>query len=113
MDAAHTPPDAPHLTHQPTDAHGHPSAKQYLIIAAILAVITLIEVAAFYIPGIPVWMLIAGLLVLSTGKFILVVGYYMHLKFDDSFFLRVFGFALFIGLSIATAVLALFHGFYF
>ncbi len=110
MDMAHRPPDAPHMTHQPTDDHGHPSARQYIIIAGILAVITLIEVAAFYIPGIPTWALIAGLIILSAGKFVLVVGYYMHLKFDSRIITGVFGFALLIGLAIATAFIALFHG---
>jgi cytochrome c oxidase subunit 4 len=51
--------------------------------------------------------------VLSIAKFVMVVGWYKHLKFDDPFFLRMFTFALVIALTIATAFVALFHGIYF
>lgn len=106
------PTDDPHLT----DEHPHPTARQYIEIAAILAAITLIEVGIFYLPDLfegfrP--FLLPSFLALSTIKFVLVVGYYMHLKFDDPFFLRIFGFALLIALTVATAFIALFHGLYF
>ena len=92
------------------DDHGHPGPRQYILIAVILAVITIVEVAIFYIPGIPRPAFIAGLLALSALKFVLVVMYYMHLKFDSRIITGVFGFALLIGLAIATAFIALFHG---
>jgi len=44
---------------------------------------------------------------------VLVVGFYMHLKFDDPFFLRLFAFALIIAMTVVTAIIALFHGLYF
>lgn len=100
--------------------HPHPSPLTYIKIALILLVITIVEVVVLYIPdtrdgfGLTGFkpFLIPAFLILSATKFVLVVGYYMHLKFDDSFFLRVFGFALFIALSVATAIIALFHGIY-
>ena len=91
------------------DDHGHPSPRQYIIIAVILAVITLVEVAIFYFEF-PRVVLITSLLLLSLVKFVLVVMYYMHLKFDSRIITGVFGFALLIGLTVATAFIALFHG---
>ena len=103
---------APTDDHQLTHEHAHPGAKTYIQVAVILAVITIVEVAIFYIQALRP-LLIPLLLGLSAVKFVLVVGYYMHLKFDDWFFLRVFGFALLIAMTIATAFIALFHGMYF
>ncbi len=100
------------------DAHAHPTPATYIKIAVILLLITIAEVVVLYIPseteGLGLtWfqpVLIPAFLILAAIKFVIVVGYYMHLKFDDSFFLRVFGFALLIALTIATAVIALFQG---
>lgn len=103
----------------PAHEHAHPTPRTYVIIAVILLIITIAEVVALYIPleeglGITALkpFLVPSFLIMAAVKFVIVVGYYMHLKFDDSFFLRVFGFALFIALSVATAIIALFHGIY-
>ena len=48
------------------------------------------------------------LLVLSAIKFVLVVGFYMHLKFDHPLFTGVFGFGLAVGASVITALIFLF-----
>jgi cytochrome c oxidase subunit 4 len=106
---------AAHDAHGAHDGHAHPGPRTYVKVAAILTLITLIEVAIFYIPGITNFLplLITSFIVLSAFKFALVVMYFMHLKFDDVFFTRTFGFALLIALTIATAFIALFHGIYF
>jgi len=70
-------------------AHGHPGWKTYTLIAVILAILTAAEVAVFYIPALAA-ALVPILLVLSAGKFILVVMFYMHLKFDSRIFSGVF-----------------------
>ncbi len=59
----------------------HPSSRVYINIAVILAVITAVEVATYYIPALA-GVIVPILLVLSLAKFVLVVGYFMHLKFD-------------------------------
>ncbi len=69
--------------------HGHAGVKTYVVIGAILTVITAIEVAIFYIPALA-GILIPALLALSLAKFMLVVLFYMHLKFDSRIFWRVF-----------------------
>lgn len=107
-------------THEAPDEHAHPGPGTYVKVAVILTIITLIEVAIFYVPspegfGLTQFqpLLIPSFLVLSAAKFAIVVMFYMHLKFDNPFFTRVFGFALLVALTVATAVIALFHGIYF
>jgi cytochrome c oxidase subunit 4 len=73
-----------HATHA-----GHPTVKTYVVIGVILTVITAIEVAIFYIPALAA-VLIPTLLMLSLVKFMTVVMFYMHLKFDSRVFWRVF-----------------------
>jgi cytochrome c oxidase subunit 4 len=77
----------------------HPQPRQYVTIAAILAVITAVEVAIFYIEALQ-GVIVPLLLVLSIAKFAMVVGYFMHLKFDSKLFKYLFvtglGFALFV-----------------
>ncbi|HEY3057861.1 MAG TPA: cytochrome C oxidase subunit IV family protein [Chloroflexota bacterium] len=88
--------------------HAHPGAKTYTIVGVVLAIITMLEVWAytqeFLRPG-----LVFILLVLSATKFVLVVGFYMHLKFDHPLFTGVFGFGLAVGASVITALLFLFR----
>jgi cytochrome c oxidase subunit IV len=87
--------------------HAHPGAKTYIIVGAILAIITLAEVWAYTLESIrPI--LVPVLLVLSASKFVLVVGFYMHLRFDHPLFTGVFGFGLVVGASVITALMFLF-----
>jgi len=101
-----------HVPHE----HVHPKARTYVEIAVVLAVITIVEVGIFYLPDLHEAFrpfLLPAFLILSAVKFVLVVGFYMHLKFDDPFFMRLFGFALVITVTVVTAIFALFHGLYF
>ena len=73
----------------------------------VLTAITAVEVAVYYIEALrPV--IIPLLLVLSAIKFTMVVGFYMHLRFDHPLFLGVFGFGLMVAGSIITALMFLF-----
>jgi cytochrome c oxidase subunit 4 len=74
---------------------GHGSPGFYWFIGVVLTIITAVEVAIFYIPSLES-VLVPSLLVLSAGKFVLVVAYYMHLKMDSPIFTGVFmaGFVL-------------------
>jgi cytochrome c oxidase subunit IV len=87
--------------------HAHPGAKTYTIVGVILAIITMAEVF-FYTQESVRALLVPILLVLSASKFVMVVGFYMHLKFDHSLFLGVFGFGLMVAASIITALMFLF-----
>jgi cytochrome c oxidase subunit IV len=88
--------------------HAHPGAKTYTLVGAVLAFITLVEVWA-YTQEFLKPILVPVLLVLSATKFVLVVGFYMHLKFDHPLFTGVFGFGLAVGASVITALIFLFH----
>jgi cytochrome c oxidase subunit 4 len=68
---------------------GHPSAKEYVRIGVILAVLTALEVAVAY-TDVPHSILIPTLFLLAIVKFALVVLWFMHLKFDDRRFARFF-----------------------
>ncbi len=88
-------------------AHGHPGELEYIKIAAILAVVTGIEVVIYYIDALSD-ILVPALLLLSAGKFIAVVGYFMHLKFDDRRFMWVFIAGLVIAVSVFLGAAAMF-----
>lgn len=80
------------------DAHGnHPTTGFYWMIGIILAVLTFVEVAVYYIEAFaPVE--VPLLVVLSTAKVILVMMFFMHLKFDN----RVFTWVLIAGVVLAV-----------
>lgn len=84
-------------------AHEHPSEFQYIRIAIILAIITIVEVAIYYIDAVRDF-LVPALIVLSAFKFIMVVGYFMHLKFDDKKLAWLFGSALIVSLAVFIGV---------
>jgi cytochrome c oxidase subunit 4 len=87
--------------------HAHPGARTYVLIGVVLAIITLAEVF-FYTQESVRAFLVPLLLVLSASKFLLVIGFYMHLKFDHPLFMGVFGFGLLVAASVITALLFLF-----
>jgi len=87
--------------------HPHPTAATYLRIAAILTIITVVEVGVFYVPAFhPVMAPI--LLTLSAVKFVLVVMFYMHLKMDRPFFTFLFGGPFLLAAAVMIALLFLF-----
>lgn len=105
----------PSETRRAGEAHGehgepgeaHASRATYWLVALILAIITLLEVAVFYVPAIrPV--IVPILLVLSGAKFVLVVAFFMHLKYDRPVLTRVFAGGLVVATLIVLALLLLF-----
>ena len=90
---------------------GHASVKTYINVAIALAIITAVEVATLYIPGIPNGFLVVSLLVMSAVKFFLVVGYFMHLRFDHPIMRALFVGPLAIAIAIILALMALFSAY--
>jgi cytochrome c oxidase subunit 4 len=84
----------------------HPSNQVYIRVAIILAIITIVEVAIYYIPAIR-GVLVPALIVLSLAKFIMVVGYFMHLKFDNRLFRFMFAAGMVLTLAVYLALLAM------
>src|SRR4026207_1255842 len=91
------------------EPQAHATTGTYLRIAAILVMITVIEVGVFYVPAFQ-GALVPILLVLSAVKFVLVVMFYMHLKFDNKFFTVLFGGPLLLGFFVVISLLFLFYG---
>ncbi len=81
------------------DHHGHEESKFqiYVQIAMLLAVITGVEIIGVYLPF-PGWFIVTCLVVLSIVKFLFVIFYFMHLRWDKPFCTILF----FIGLVLAT-----------
>jgi cytochrome c oxidase subunit 4 len=72
----------------------------YVQIAMLLAVITGVEIAVIGLPFAK-WLLVTTLVVLSTVKFMYVIFFFMHLRWDKAFCTILF----FIGLVIAGATM--------
>jgi cytochrome c oxidase subunit 4 len=86
--------------------HAHPTSNTYIVIALILTVITAIEVAVYYIPPLLPY-IFPILIVLSAIKFVMVVGWFMHLKFDHTSFTWYFGGGLALALTIFGGLILL------
>jgi cytochrome c oxidase subunit 4 len=78
--------------------HGHDVSKFqiYIEIAMLLAVITGIEIVGVYVPFAK-WIIVTMLVVLSVVKFMFVIFFFMHLRWDKPFCTILF----FIGLVLA------------
>ena len=91
----------------PADAeagHDHPTERQYVMVAIALAAITAVEVGLYYVDtgalNVPL------LLILAVVKFVAVVGYFMHLKFDSRLFRNLFVTGLILAILVYTVFLA-------
>lgn len=88
----------------------HPPVRTYLLVAAVLAVITVVEVSVFYLT-VMARFLAPTLIVLSAAKFALVVMFFMHLRYDNRVFSGLFVGPLMITIPIILALMALFGAF--
>lgn len=92
----------------PTEAggrggHDHPTPRQYVNIAVVLAMLTALEVSTYYLDfgGLAVPLLI----VLMVVKFLYVAGWFMHLRFDSPVFARLMYMGLFAALTLYGLVI--------
>jgi cytochrome c oxidase subunit IV len=88
--------------------HAHPSESQYVKVALILATITGIEVAVYYISGLK-RVLVPILLVLAVTKFSMVALWFMHLRFDSKLFRRLFVTGIVLAIIVYTIFLTSLH----
>lgn len=92
--SAPSPAVAGHGHHD--DSHNVSKFQIYVQIALLLAIITGIEVTCVFLPF-DRWILVTALVVLSAVKFLFVIFYFMHLRWDKPFCTILF----FIGLTLA------------
>ncbi|HEX6423390.1 MAG TPA: cytochrome C oxidase subunit IV family protein [Acidimicrobiales bacterium] len=95
------PLEPDHEAHQ----HAHPRDRDYLIVAAILAVITALEVGTYFIEDASTTLLVASLFPMMIAKFAIVCGWFMHLRYDNPLFRRVFVFGLLLAVAVYIIVL--------
>lgn len=103
MSAAAESPTAPVEEH---GEHEHPPDRVYVYIALILAALTAIEIALYYVEvgsaEIP------ALLILMVMKFVIVALFFMHLRFDSKVATRMFVIGLVLALAVYIGALATF-----
>lgn len=105
--SADTHASAPALSPSNGAAGHHEPSKYhfYIKVAMILSVVTGIEVVLVYLP-LPKAFVVTSLVLLSAGKFMAVIFYFMHLRWDKVFCTILF----FIGLVLAGGTMwALLH----
>ena len=93
---------------QGQDHGGHASPAFYWAIGGILTVITAVEVSMFYISALS-GILVPALLTLSATKFLLVVMFFMHLKFDSRIFSGVFLAGMVLAMFMTVALILLYQ----
>ncbi|MGH9213833.1 MAG: cytochrome C oxidase subunit IV family protein [Acidimicrobiales bacterium] len=91
--------------HHAVREHQHPSDRQYVVIALILGVITALEVATYFWEDASTTALVLTLFPMMIAKFAIVCGYFMHLRYDNPLFRRVFVFGLVLAVGVYTAAL--------
>lgn len=99
--------DVQHHGHHGETEPAHASVKFYWMIGGILVILTAMEVAVFYMDfgafEAPF------LLVLSTAKFVIVVMFFMHLRFDSKVFTGLFVAGLVLAVFMISALMVLYH----
>jgi cytochrome c oxidase subunit IV len=91
------------------DQHTHPGNAVYVKIGVVLTILTAIEIAAYYVEDQLGGIAAPLILVLSAAKFILVVLFYMHLKYDSRAFTGIFLFPFTLGVLVIVSLILLYH----
>lgn len=85
------------------EEHAHAGPKLYWIFAAILCLITFGEWAIFNYKaqlGVSDGLMITALVIASIVKFVMVCGWYMHLRFDNKLLAGIFVFSAFLAMGV-------------
>lgn len=95
--------------HADEPVHEHPSDLLYVKIALILGAITALEVGTYFLNDASTALLLALLMPMMVIKFVVVASYFMHLKYDNRIFRRVFGFGLILAIIVFAMALTTFE----
>ena len=94
----------------PDLTHGHEEESKFQIyvnVAMLLAVITGVEIVGIYLPFAK-WVIVTGLVILSVVKFLYVIFYFMHLRWDKPFCNILFFIGLVLSAGTVWALIAIF-----
>ena len=83
----------------------HPTPKRYVQIAIILGVLTAIEIALYYTEDLVGIFTAPLLIILAVGKFVIVVGWFMHLRFESKIVNRFFTGGMILALILFAIVM--------
>ena len=83
----------------------HPTPKKYVQIAIVLGILTAIEIALYYTEDIVGFFTDPILIILAVGKFIIVVGWFMHLRFENKMVNRFFTGGMILALVLFAIVM--------
>ena len=110
---SHDPSQDPHIANVDHAAMGiekeHPTWSTYWKVAVVLTVITAVEVWIYYIPSfVASRLFVPSLLIMSAVKFVTVVAFYMHLRYDHKLFRVLFTGPLIIAATTLIGLMFLF-----
>ncbi|MDQ1301663.1 MAG: cytochrome c oxidase subunit [Chloroflexota bacterium] len=74
-------------TKEALQSHRYPGSRTYLAVFAMLAILTLVEVGVSYLAG---GLKVSLLIAMSALKALLVILFFMHLKYDSRWFAFIF-----------------------
>ena len=83
----------------------HPTPKRYVQFAIVLGILTAIEIALYYTEDIVGVFTDPILIILAVGKFIIVVGWFMHLRFENKMVNRFFAGGMILALFLFAIVM--------
>ena len=86
--------------HHQSHEHAHPSDREYFVVFGVLGVLTAIEISTYFFNDLSTIVLVAWLFPLMILKFGIVCAFFMHLRYDNPLFRRIFVF----GLTLAVVV---------
>lgn len=86
----------------------HASVAGYIMIGAILAVVTFVEVAIYYMEAFAAFE-VPLLILLSASKVILVIMYFMHLKMDHRALTGLFMSGVVLAIFMVSGLVVLYH----
>ena len=87
------------------DHKPHQKPAQYVQIALVLGVLTAIEVALYYTEDFVGVFTDPLLIILAVGKFVIVVGWFMHLRFENSLINKFFTGGMILALILFAIVM--------
>ncbi|HVF54276.1 MAG TPA: cytochrome C oxidase subunit IV family protein [Actinomycetota bacterium] len=100
-------PAGVHEAHDSPEVHNHPEPRSYVAVAIFLAVVTAAEVGIYYVKMSDA-LLVTVLLVMAAVKFAFVASWFMHLRFDNRVFKRLFVTGIVLALIVFGIVLSTF-----
>ena len=96
--------------HDPVaELHKHHTDMFYVRIAVVLAILTALETSTYWVDFGPLFL--PALLTMMAIKFVMVVLFFMHLRFDSKWFNMVFWVGIGLALIVYTVALSTFHFF--